>query len=321
VPDQAPTSPKSATTRRHPARSRPAVLLLLALAGVLVAAPSAHASELIARGARDIKFIVNRHHIARVGFTDQHGHRWHVLLWGAVNARAPTTRRRQVHFRIDYSGGHGSFGDGYWKRMHDFCRPYTGPPLTHLYYACDDPDGSHWAVQRWRRRLLNGGFPTHGTRHLRELHISHWTGKLPRLRIDNGWTYRRYDQVFGTFTYRGTGVYGFHATRQGAPLDSYGRNIYMDTHDPYWGKGWFRYNSGLSHRPTGIVCLGVYALYGRKKPAKGDKYRLIVMGPGVTPIIEADIRSPGRYNRRIDLLKDREQIRWAGSSTHCDNPH
>ena len=43
------------------------------------------------------------------------------------------------------------------------------------------------------------------------------------------------------------GVYGFSSTPRGNPLDSYGRNIYVDTFDSAYGKGWHRENSFLTH--------------------------------------------------------------------------
>jgi hypothetical protein len=41
--------------------------------------------------------------------------------------------------------------------------------------------------------------------------------------------------VFGRLTYLGQPVYGMRATTKGAPLDSFGRNIYLDTFNSAYG--------------------------------------------------------------------------------------
>jgi hypothetical protein len=49
------------------------------------------------------------------------------------------------------------------------------------------------------------------------------------LDITLDWAYRQFDQLFGTYTYNGQPVYGFHSTSCGNPLDSIVRNLYVDT--------------------------------------------------------------------------------------------
>ena len=49
------------------------------------------------------------------------------------------------------------------------------------------------------------------------------------LTIKTDWAYRRYDHLYGSFTYDGGGVFGFRSTRFGVPLDTFGRNVYVDT--------------------------------------------------------------------------------------------
>src|SRR5438045_2774908 len=75
-----------------------------------------------------------------------------------------------------------------------------------------------------------------------QLRLSHWTGDTAHLEISTDWSYRKYDHLFGTYTYGGTGVYGFSSTSAGNPLDSFGRNIYLDTFDSAYGGGWKRDN-------------------------------------------------------------------------------
>jgi hypothetical protein len=242
---------------------------------------------------------VNKYGLAVVSWTNASGRRKHTLAWGAVNARTPSSEVPQVRFKLDYSGGWGSFGGGYWRRVRNACTRYTGPPLSHLVYACDARDGSYWALQTWRREELDGGWTGRPRQQAAELHLSHWRGSLPVLHVRMDWAYRRYDRLFGYLSYRSSRVYGFSATGRGNPLDTYGRNVYVDVHDPPWGSGWYRFNSGLTHNPDGNFCIGMYTLYGRTQPAKGDEYRATVMGPGVTPIVEWKGAAPGPYNALV----------------------
>jgi hypothetical protein len=96
------------------------------------------------------------------------------------------------------------------------------------------------------------------------------------------WIYGRYHHVSGSLTYRGAPVFGFRATRHGSPLDGYGRNVYLDTYDSAYGRGWRREGAFLTHRPTGAFCYGLFRRRGRTS-GMGRAYRATVVGPGVTP--------------------------------------
>ena len=81
---------------------------------------------------------------------------------------------------------------------------------------------------------------------------------------------------------RRRGVYGFKSTGRGRPLDSYGRNIYLDTFDSAFGKGWHRENSFLTHHrghTLGDFCYGFFPHAGHPS-GQGTKYRATVEGPG-----------------------------------------
>jgi hypothetical protein len=265
----------------------------------------------IARNARDVALVVDHNHVARVSFTDTTGARHQVLAWGAINAKTPDPAHPQAAFYRNNAGGYGSaWGAGYASRMKNICTRYTGPPLPLLVTACDAPDGSHWALQSWQRLLPDGGWPATTTQAAYELHLSHWDGALPTFNVAMDWTAGGHlPRLFGSLTYRGEGVYGFSSTSVGAPLDGYGRNVYVDVLNPPWGRGWYRFNSGLTHRPVpgarlddgspamgGNACIGMYALYGRAQPAAGDAYRATVLGPGVMPILRWEGPAPGPYD-------------------------
>ena len=139
------------------------------------------------------------------------------------------------------------------------------PPITWLVTACRAPDGSYWAVQSWQRTLpVNTASPSPRAATRWELRLSHWSGPVPRLEVRFGWTYSRFHQIFGRFTYRGLPVYGFSWKPTGEPLDDYGRNIYVDTLDSAYGKGWHRENGFLTHQPTGRLLL---RLLSARQPA------------------------------------------------------
>ena len=138
------------------------LVLLLAVLVAAVVPPSASASELIDRNASKVTLKVARNGQALLSYSTR-GKRRNVLAWGAVNA-PPTPARRQVTFRLDYSGGWGTYRRNVWKTLRNACAPYDGPALKWLVTACKAPDGSYWAVQAWQRMLPNYGLPPVATR-------------------------------------------------------------------------------------------------------------------------------------------------------------
>ena len=262
--------------------------LVVAVCALLLLPAAASASEIIDRNAQHVRLAVDAKGQALVTYQVR-GRVMHVRVWGAVDARQPTTGRPQVSFRKDYSGR-------YWSSVKNQCRRYDGPTLVFEVAACAAPDGSYWALQSWRRTLPNFDGLLHSGLGTRELRLSHWSGPIARLDAWSDWVYDgRYHHLFGRLTYDGQPVYGFTATRVGSPLDGYGRNIYVDTFDSRYGKGWRRENAFLAHRPTGVFCYGFYKFTSRG-PGNGAKYRLTAIGPGVTPDVSITIPGLHDYN-------------------------
>ncbi len=143
-----------------------------------------------------------------------------------------------------------------------------------------------------------------------ELHLSHWRGPLAQLVINQNWAYGGFRHIFGRLTYDGVGVYGFRATPRGNPLDSYGRNVYVDTFDSAYGKGWHRENSFLSHHrghTLGDFCYGFYPHAGHPS-GDGTKYRATVEGPGVTPDVMWEGNDIGPLDQTIqDQMRSLER--------------
>ncbi len=273
------------------------VVLLAALC-----AGTASASQLIDRNAKQVSLSINAKGEAMITYRDEGGVK-HVLAWGALNAIAPTRARKQLAFKLDYSGGYGRYRKTqYWKSFGGSCGRYDGPPLAWKVVACKAPDGSYWALQSWQRMLPNYGVtPTSPAQTAWELRLSHWSGDLPVLTIQTDWAWHQWDHLYGTFTYGGTPVYGFKSTPSGNPLDTFGRNIYVDTLGSAYGAGWQRENSFLTHSGDGVFCYS-FNPHGAHPSGKGTKYRATVEGPGVTPDVMWEGTSPGTYDRAADQL-------------------
>ena len=288
------------------------LLFSLAVGLALVQASSASASEIIDRNAQDVRLSVDASGRALVSYR-ANGRAMHVMAWGAVDARQPTSGRPQVVFRKDYSGRR-------WTSFRNQCRTYDGPKLAFMVAACAAPDGSYWGLQSWRRTLPNfDGKPRPGLGAW-ELHLSHWSGAIATLEAWSDWVYGgRYHHLFGRLSYDGKPVYGFSANRGGSPRDAYGRNIYVDTFDSRYGKGWRRENAFLAHRPTGVFCYGFYPFTSRG-PGNGAMYRLTTIGPGVTPDVSITLPGLHDYNARnaADVAYERQQNAWQDSIASGD---
>ena len=294
-------------------RLRLAVLFVIVTA---VAVPAtASASEIIDRNANDVSLRVAQNGQALVSYSAR-GKRWNVLAWGAVNASHPTPGQKQIEFKIDYSGGYGTYKRDVWKTFKNACAAYDGPQLQWFVAGCKAPDGSYWALQSWQRMLPNYGLKATPKQSVWELRLSHFRGALPVLTVNLNWAYRKYHHIFGSFTYLGKPVYGFKSTSAGVPLDTFGRNLYVDTFDSAYGKGWLRENSFLTHKGTGKFCYGFYP-HGARPEGAGTKYRATIIGPGVLPDIYWEADALGAYDKAFDLQMHETQKQFLAGDPLC----
>jgi hypothetical protein len=295
-----------------------AALMLFALPGV------ASAAQLIDRNAASVHIAINAKGQALLTYRKGAGTR-HVLVWGAVNALPPRQGAHQVKFRVDYSGGWGTYHTLYWKHFAGTCGRYDGPALPNVVAACKAPDGSYWAAQSWPQPLPDLGFtPWEAALRAKWLEISHWTGEVAKLETGTNWVYGgRFQDLFGRFTYRGAPVYGFGTTRYGAPTDGFGSLVYLDTYNSMYGPGWRRENSFVTHNPTGVFCYGFYSFDPTKGgykhpprwtalrgPGEGEKYRLFASGPGVTPDVAVVVPALHPFDRT-----NAEDVAWQQQET------
>ena len=102
-----------------------------------------------------------------------------------------------------------------------------------------------------------------------ELRLSHWRARSPSSTVKLNWAYRKFHHLFGSFTYLGRPVFGFKSTSVGNPLDTFGRNLYVDTLNSAYGSGWKRENSFLMHNGTGKFCYGFYKHTGAGRSPPG----------------------------------------------------
>jgi hypothetical protein len=288
--------------------------LLAALCAVFVWVASGAASRpLYDANVEFLSLQANAKGEALVTYRRSDGRLRHVLVWGALNAREPTEGVTQVSFKFDYAGGWGKYRKGkYWKGFENRCRPYDGPDLPLLVAACKAPDGTYWTIQAWQRRLPNLGFDPWLPEHTNlELHVAHWSGDLPVLEVYPNWAYDGAAQaIFGRLTYLGKPVHGFSTTVRGVPKDAYGRNLFIDTFNSSYGAGWKREAGILTHRGTGTFChsfvpqrpFAWYPSQHVRPAAPGERYRVTVSGPGVTPVLQVEV--PGLTHS--DRMRDDE---------------
>jgi len=304
------------------------VRYLIVVVAALLLAPAAAASQPLGDlNVSNVSIAVNANGKALVTYTAESGRRREVLAWGAINARPPSRDVPQVAFRFDYSGGLRSLGHRAARTFRNACRPYDGPELAFLVTACKAPDGSYWAIQAWQRLLPMRGFapwlPEQGKF---EFHLSHWSGPLAELQVSPNWTYGgRWQGLFGRLTYDGQPVYGFKtpsATRRG---DTYARYVYIDAHDSVYGAGWRRESGILVHKPTGTFCHSFvpqkpfpgYPSQEMRPPAPGERYRVTVMGPGVTPVVQVHFAPPGPYSEENDAAANAAQSELLADDARC----
>ena len=207
------------------------------------------------------------------------------------------------------------------------CRPYDGPDLVGFVAGCKAADGTYWALQSWVRLAAVCGFAPFKKEHTDvELHISDWSGALPVLDVWPNWTYGGSLQgFFGRLTYDGRLVYG---TRSPSPTvtDLFARNVYIETLNSIYGDGWKRDSAVNTHRPSGAFCYTFvaqppppgYPSTGPRGPGLGQRHRVTVMGPGVTPIVRWEGSRLGTYNAVHDARINRVFDQVLGSDKRCE---
>ena len=192
------------------------------------------------------------------------------------------------------------------ERVRSVRRPAAPVPRRRLQSAGRDATGRCSRGSAACR--CSGSTPGSRTQTAYELHLSHWSGDLPKLEVYAHWTYGgSWQGLFGRLTYLGSPVHGFGSTGDGNPRDRYGRNVYIDTFNSVYGAGWRRESGILAHgRPAPSATASSpqkpfpgYPSQEMRPPAPGEKYRVTVMGPGVTPVDRVGGPRPDRRRPRL----------------------
>jgi hypothetical protein len=294
---------------------------------MLLGARAAPASDLLDLNATRVSLAV--HGGTALVTYQANGATRHVLVWGAVNALTPGSGKSQVRFKRDYTGGLRSLHRAAWVGFVDQCRAYAGPALAYFVAGCTAPDGSYWAIQRWQRNLPHRGTaPSTDWQRAWELHVSHWSGPLAQVDLYADWAFGgEAHGIFGRMAYGGEAVHGFHTGAGGAPADSYGRSLYIDTRNSKYGPGWKRETSVVFRNPTGSFCYSFWPTHDASLPGApsrpagdGDRYRISVVGPGVTPDVVAETPDPGSWNPhdREKVAFEKQQLRLFDEVTAGD---
>jgi hypothetical protein len=301
-------------------------VIVSALAAAAVAPPAGTSERLSDADVTAVTLKVNSRGEALVTYRRQSGRIRRVLVWGAVDARHPSREVAQVRFQFDYAGGWRKYRREVWRGFRNACRPYDGPELVYLVAACKAPDGSYWAVQEWQRNQPVRGFAAFRPSHMeRELHLSHWTGPLAELDVSPNWTYGgAFQGLFGRLRYRDVPVHGFR-TPSPTRSDAYARFVYIDTYNSVYGQGWKRDGAIVTHIPGGGFCFSFvpqkappgYPSDGLRGPGVGERHRVTVMGPGVTPVVQWEGRALGRFDPGRDAEFNRLFSRLLGGDRAC----
>jgi hypothetical protein len=305
--------------------------LVLAFIVLVVVCLPAAASATVILGDKDVSnptLKVNAKGIALVEYRTTAGLPRHVLLWGAINALAnPSQGATQQAFQLDYSGGWKSQQNGkYWQTFKNGCSRYDGPALPFFVAGCKAPDGSYWALQAWQRNLPMRGFdPWTAQQKGVELHVSHWSGELPVLEIYRHWTYADAQQgFFGRLVYQGQPVYGTRSP-SATVNDPWARNIYIDAFNSDYGAGW-RHDTAINTHPgNGGFCYTFVPQappsgYPSTKPngnGLGEQYRVSVIGPGVTPIVQWVGGRLTSLDRALEADATQHFDQILGTDQHC----
>ena len=225
---------KAAVTR---SRGRLGVIVAAAVIAAALSAFTARASVEVANYAQHASLRVDAAGNAEITWVDTAGGRRSLLV----------ARDGSLRFGAALSGP-------------DVSHPADAVQLPWVVVIRQTPDGSLYALQSWRR-LDNGPI---------ELRFSRWRGQPTTLTLRTVCCRWGSVNVAGTASFHGRPIFGFRATRQGNPLDPFGRNVYLDT---FRGGHWQRMMGILTHRPTGSFSLWIRANW------VGSTYRGTIPGP------------------------------------------
>ena len=268
-------------------RALPLVLVAFAFVG------DAAASELIGREADRADLQVNGAGQAHISWSEG-GTTRHVVAGNAIDAARPTPASRRSPSSSATARGRSRL---------QTCGNYDGPPLAWVVVACEAPDGSYWALQRWQRLKPNYGGKSAGW----ELRLSHWSGPLPVLQVWTDWAYRRFDHLYGRFSYR-AGRCTASASRLREARSTTTAAISTWTHRTRAtgpaGAARTAFSPSVRTAPSATASTRT-----RRPAGNGTQYRATVIGPGVTPDVMWQGGHPARSIVRVSCRRTPISVR------------
>ncbi len=120
---------------------------------------------------------------------------------------------------------------------------------------------------------------------------------------------QHYFVISGAYRLGNVDIYG-PARRSGNPTNEFGRNVYIDTYDSDYGKGWRRVTGALTQPKGGNWCYEFSpkpASKGKLGVSKSNRYRITIVGPRALPDQRYTFTAPpfpfgnADYNPRLDV--------------------
>ena len=103
------------------------------------------------------------------------------------------------------------------------------------------------------------------------------------------------------------------------------RHLYIDTLNSACGAGWKRAAAKVTHYPNGAFCFSFvpdrpppgYPSRDIRAPGNGERHRVTVAGPGVTPVVQWEGRGLDAYDPVRDALYNSLFDELVGADAVC----
>ncbi len=235
-----------------------------------------------------------------------------MLAWGALDAlrAGPERSAAAVQAATTPAAGASTARVGYWRTFKNVCRPYdrAGARPTRVA-ACTAPDGTHWALQSLAAACSRfsastpsspptwpGSCTSRTGRSRSPCSRSHRTGRMAA----------RSQGLFGRLLYDGKPVHGFSdADAQSETTHTRATSTSTRSTRPTAraGNATARRLTHVGQRRlllqlrTALRAASRAIRASRAFPARGERHRVTVMGPGVTPDVQWEGAALGSYDR------------------------
>ena len=304
-----------------------AAAIVLAITAMLVPA-TARASDLLDVNAGHVTLEVHGATCAR----HVHGGRRerHVLAWGAINAGRPLGAAPAGALRARLLGRAEARAPGDVEDASPTsARPYDGPPLAYLVTACTAPDGSYWALQSWQRNLPHRGVaPWTAAQRAWELRLSHWNGALAHVELYTDWAFgERARHLRPPDLRRRSGVrlpldLGRRADRLLRPQPLH-RHLRLGLRPRVEARDVDRLPQADRRVLLLVLADARQLAAGQPGETGGERhrYRISVVGPGVTPDVVAETPDPGPFDAKQERRRDALFTQVIAGDRFCSTQH